>query len=237
MTEKVDVQRWCARLGASHEKLDEAELMGVVGWLAGLDIDRLAQSLELAGMVAELRLDRPAVLAAFAYTAFRRGHTNEEELRQHLGADGAKLCITVAALATSSLLEVSDAPLMAGKENAQVENIKRMLVSLIQDFRVAVIKLAERVLALRHAKHYDEERQHGVLLKPPENHCAAGQPHGNVAAPVELEDLSLRYLREDIYLGIAKQLKRRRQEREEQVGELVSVVQSFVLRRQVSKRK
>ena len=53
---KVDVQRWCARLGASHEKLDEAELMGVVGWLAGLDSDRLAQSLELAEMVAELRL-------------------------------------------------------------------------------------------------------------------------------------------------------------------------------------
>ena len=47
-----------------------------------------------------------------------------------------------------------------------------------------------------------------------------------MAAQAELEDLSLRYLREDIYLGIAKQLKRRRQEREEQVGELVSVVQT-----------
>ncbi|HCG71568.1 MAG TPA: hypothetical protein DE147_13945 [Gammaproteobacteria bacterium] len=41
----------------------------------------------------------------------------------------------------------------------------------------------------------------------------------------ELEDLSLRYLREDIYLGIAKQLKRRRQEREQQIKELVQVVQ------------
>ena len=223
---KVDVHRWCASLGASHEKLDEAELMGVVGWLAGLDSDRLAQSLELAEMVAELRLDRPAVLAALAYTAFRRGHTTEEELRQHLGADGAKLCIAVAALATSSLLEVSDAPLMAGKENAQVENIKRMLVSLIQDFRVAVIKLAERVLALRHAKHYDEERQRRIAQEAASIFAPLANRMGMWQLKWELEDLSLRYLREDIYLGIAKQLKRRRQEREEQVGELVIVVQT-----------
>ena len=176
-------------------------------------------------MVAELRLDRPAVLAALAYTAFRRGYTNEEELQQHLGADGAKLCMSVAALATSSLLEVSDTPLMAGKENAQVENIKRMLVSLIQDFRVAVIKLAERVLALRHAKHYDEARQQRIAQEAASVFAPLANRMGMWQLKWELEDLSLRYLLEDIYLGIAKQLKRRRQEREEQVSELVEVVQ------------
>ena len=50
----------------------------------------------------------------------------------------------------------------------------------------------------------------------------------------ELEDLSLRYLREDIYLGIAKQLKRRRQEREAQVGELVEVIQGQLAKAGIS---
>lgn len=223
---RVDVQLWCRRLATSHDKLNEAELMSVVSWLEDLDDDRLAQSLELAEMVAELRLDRSAVLAALAYTAFRHGLTDEAALQQYLGPDGIKLCVSVAGLATSSLLEVSDAPLMAGKENAQVENIKRMLASLIQDFRVAVIKLAERVLALRHAKHYDEARQQRIAQEAASIFAPLANRMGMWQLKWELEDLSLRYLREDIYLGIAKQLKRRRQEREEQVSALVHVVQS-----------
>jgi GTP pyrophosphokinase len=223
---KVDVHQWCVRLGEAHDKLSESELTSVVGWLEGLDGDRLAQSLELAEMVAELRLDRPAVLAAMAYTPFRRGQIDEADLEHHLGTEATKLCVSVAALATSSLLEVSDTPLMAGKENAQVENIKRMLVSLIQDFRVAVIKLAERVLALRHAKHYDEARQQRIAQEAASIFAPLANRMGMWQLKWELEDLSLRYLREDIYLGIAKQLKRRRQEREDQISELVDVIQT-----------
>lgn len=222
---QIDVTQWCARMAQSHEKLDQQELLEATDWLKTLDGDRLAQSLQLAEMVAELRLDRPGVLAALAYTAFRRGRASEEELQSRLGPDGAKLCISVAALATSSLLEVSDTPLMAGKENAQVENIKRMLVSLIQDFRVAVIKLAERVLALRQAKNYDEARQQRIAQEAASIFAPLANRMGMWQLKWELEDLSLRYLREDIYLGIAKQLKRRRQEREEQISELVMVVQ------------
>ena len=108
-----------------------------------------------------------------------------------------------------------------------------MMVSLIQDFRVAVIKLAERVQALRHAKDYDAARQQRIareaqVLAPLANRMGMWQ------LKWELEDLSLRYLREDIYLGIAKQLKRRRQEREEQVAELVEVIQGQLTKAGIS---
>ena len=64
-------------------------------------------------------------------------------------------------MATTSLLEMSDSPMLAhGK--SQVENAKRMLASMIDDVRVAVIKLAERVLALRQAKTYEPNRRQRI---------------------------------------------------------------------------
>lgn len=221
----VDTAAWCERITLAHQRLDQQQLLQASQWLTGYGEDMLPQSLELAEMVAELRLDQSAVLAAMAYAGYRKGLFDEQMLVQSYGADAAKLCVSVAALATSSLLEVSDTRMLAGEEDRQVENIKRMLVSLIQDFRVAVIKLAERVQALRYAKHYDEARQQRIAEEAASVFAPLANRMGMWQLKWELEDLSLRYLREDIYLGIAKQLKRRRQEREQQVKELVQVIQ------------
>lgn len=221
----VDTAAWCERMTLAHQRLDQQQLLQASQWLTGYGEDMLPQSLELAEMVAELRLDQSAVLAAMAYAGYRKGLFDEQMLVQSFGADAAKLCVSVAALATSSLLEVSDTRMLAGEEDRQVENIKRMLVSLIQDFRVAVIKLAERVQALRYAKHYNEARQQRIAEEAASVFAPLANRMGMWQLKWELEDLSLRYLREDIYLGIAKQLKRRRQEREQQVKELVQVIQ------------
>ena len=221
----VDTVAWCERMTLAHQRLDQQQLLQASQWLTGYGEDVLPQSLELAEMVAELRLDQSAVLAAMAYAGYRKGLFDEQMLVQSYGADAAKLCVSVAALAASSLLEVSDTRMLSGEEDRQVENIKRMLVSLIQDFRVAVIKLAERVQALRYAKHYDEARQQRIAEEAASVFAPLANRMGMWQLKWELEDLSLRYLREDIYLGIAKQLKRRRQEREQQVKELVQVIQ------------
>jgi GTP pyrophosphokinase len=221
----VDTVQWCAHIGQAHDRLDESVLVENTHWLAGYGDELLLQSLELAEMVADLRLDQPAVLAALTYSGFRKNRFDEAALTEQVGAEATKLCTSVAALATSSLLDVSDESSLAGEKDRQVENIKRMLVSLIQDFRVAVIKLAERVQALRGAKHYDEARQRRIAQEAASVFAPLANRMGMWQLKWELEDLSLRYLREDIYLGIAKQLKRRRQEREAQVKELVQVIQ------------
>ena len=142
----IDISLWSDRLIQGHGRLKLEPIMETASWLSGFGDGLLLQSLELAEMVAELRLD----------PGFRRNLFDEANLQQRIGEQPAKLCVSVASLAASSLLEVSDAPMLTGEEGRQVENIKRMMVSLIQDFRVAVIKLAERVQALRYAKDYDE---------------------------------------------------------------------------------
>ena len=64
-------------------------------------------------------------------------------------------------MATTSLLEMSNSPLLEKEQRDQVENIKRM-VAMIDDVRVAVVKLAERLLALRRAKTYELSRRQRV---------------------------------------------------------------------------
>ena len=230
----IDIALWSDRLIQGHDRLKLEPIVETASWLSDFGDGLLLQSLELAEMVAELRLDHSAVLAAMAYPGFRRSLFDEANLQQRIGEQPAKLCVSVASLAASSLLEVSDAPTLAGEEGRQVENIKRMMVSLIQDFRVAVIKLAERVQALRYAKDYDEARQQKIAREAASIFAPLANRMGMWQLKWELEDLSLRYLREDIYLGIAKQLKRRRQEREAQVGELVEVIQGQLAKAGIS---
>ena len=233
---KIDIGQWSQRLIQGHERLQREPLQDAATWLSGYGDSLLLQSLELAEMVAELRLDQSAVLAAMTYPGLRRSLFDEDGLQQRVGDQAARLCVSVATLATSSLLEVSDTPMLGGEENRQVENIKRMMVSLIKDFRVAVIKLAERVQALRYAKHYDEARQQRIAREAASVFAPLANRMGMWQLKWELEDLSLRYLREDIYLGIAKQLKRRRQEREAQVAELVEVIQGQLAKAGITAR-
>ena len=221
----IDIAQWSQRLVQGHARLQHEPLEEAAAWLSGFGDSLLLQSLELAEMVAELRLDQAAVLAAMTYPGLRRSLFDEDGLQRRVGDQATRLCVSVATLATSSLLEVSDTPVLGGQDSRQVENIKRMMVSLIQDFRVAVIKLAERVQALRYAKDYDEARQQRIAREAASIFAPLANRMGMWQLKWELEDLSLRYLREDIYLGIAKQLKRRRQEREEQIAELVEVIQ------------
>ena len=232
----IDIAQWSQRLVQGHARLQHEPLEEAATWLSGFGDSLLLQSLELAEMVAELRLDQAAVLAAMTYPGLRRSLFDEDGLQRRVGDQATRLCVSVATLATSSLLEVSDTPVLGGEDNRQVENIKRMMVSLIQDFRVAVIKLAERVQALRYAKDYDEARQQRIAREAASVFAPLANRMGMWQLKWELEDLSLRYLREDIYLGIAKQLKRRRQEREAQVAELVEVIQGQLAKAGITAR-
>ena len=232
----IDIAQWSQRLVQGHARLQHEPLEEAAAWLSGFGDSLLLQSLELAEMVAELRLDQAAVLAAMTYPGLRRSLFDEDGLERRVGDQATRLCVSVATLATSSLLEVSDTPVLGGEDSRQVENIKRMMVSLIQDFRVAVIKLAERVQALRYAKDYDEARQQLIAREAASIFAPLANRMGMWQLKWELEDLSLRYLREDIYLGIAKQLKRRRQEREEQIAELVEVIQGQLAKAGITAR-
>ena len=81
------------------------------------------------------------------------------------GEEVASLVESVVRMADTSLLEMSNSRMQTSESRDQIENIKRMLVSMVDDARVAVLKLAERVVALRAAKMSSVERQQRIAQR------------------------------------------------------------------------
>jgi GTP pyrophosphokinase len=224
----VNLPLWVDQLLEEHDHLDSQRLEAVAAWLAADQPELLPVGLELAELVAELNMDLSSVLAALVYRGVREGRLNGSKLADVVGEDSAHIASDVADLATSSLLEMSNSPLLEKERQDQVENIKRMLISLINDPRVAVVKLAERVMALRHAKNYEPHRRKRIAAEASGIFAPLAGRLGIWQLKWELEDLALRYTHEQAYQEIAAQLQAKRGEREIQVEHMVDQVRGLL---------
>jgi GTP pyrophosphokinase len=128
---------------------------------------------------------------------------------------------------------MSNARMQTSEARDQVDNVRRMLVSLIDDARIAVLKLAERVVALRLAKTGSEDRQQRIAREAHLIFAPLANRLGIWQLKWELEDLALRYLEPDVYMSIARQLDGRRGEREEQVSQIVALLEDKLRERNV----
>lgn len=225
---EVDIDTWCAALVDSHGHLDRDELLECCKWLKSEHESALAMGLELAELVAELKMDQSAVNAALSYRGVREERFTVDVIAARFGEDTSQLVQSVAAMASTSILEMSNSPLLENENQDQVENVKRMLVALIDDVRVAVLKLAERVVALRQAKRYEEPRRRRIAEEAKRVFAPLANRLGIWQLKWELEDLSLRYLQEEAYMDIAKRLANKRSAREAQVLHMVDQVRALL---------
>jgi len=224
----VNLPLWVEQLVAEHDHLDAARLQAVGDWLFDHQAELLPVGLELAELVAELKMDLSSVLAALVYRGVREDRFEQAELVAVVGEGAARIARAVADLATSSLLEMSNSPLLEKEQQDQVENIKRMLISMINDPRVAVVKLAERVMVLRHAKNYEAGRRKRIAAEASQVFAPLAGRLGIWQLKWELEDLALRYTHEQAYQGIARQLRAKRAEREVQVEHMIDQVRGLL---------
>ncbi|MGH8375782.1 MAG: HD domain-containing protein, partial [Pseudomonas sp.] len=107
--------------------------------------------LEIAEILADLKLDQDSLVAAVIYRSVREGKVTLAEVGQRFGSVVAKLIDGVLRMAAISTSLSPRQSLVLGSQ-AQVENLRKMLVAMVDDVRVALIKLAERTCAIRAVK-------------------------------------------------------------------------------------
>lgn len=220
---RVDVDKWVGSLCERHGTLDSGfirEVSTQVRELGERGEEYLESGIELAELASDLRLDTAAVAAALVYRPMRAGLLSQAGARERFGDDVAHLLEEVLRMASSSLLEMSNTRLQTSERRDQANNVRRMLIAMIDDARVAVLKLAERVVALRAAKHYDEAHRQRIAREAHLVFAPLASRLGIWQLKWELEDLALRYLAPDIYMAIARQLDGRREEREAQIADM-----------------
>ncbi|MDX5371317.1 MAG: GTP diphosphokinase [Pseudomonadaceae bacterium] len=177
--------------------------------------------LEIAEILADLKLDQDSLVAAVIYRAVREGKTPLKTVQDRFGSVVAKLIEGVLRMAAISASINPRESVVVGSQ-AQVENLRKMLVAMVDDVRVALIKLAERTCAIRAVKHADDEKRHRVAREVFDIYAPLAHRLGIGHIKWELEDLSFRYLEPEQYKQIAKLLHERRLDREQYIADVMN---------------
>lgn len=175
--------------------------------------------LEMAEILADLHLDSEAIIAAILYRCVRESRVPLEQVRAEFGEGVGKLVEGVLRMASINETDTSRTHVL-GQTDDQVENVRKMLLALIDDVRVALIKLAERTCALRAVKLASPDKRKRVATEVAEIYVPLAHRLGIGQLKWELEDISFRYLQESNYKRIASLLDERRVVREQFVEEV-----------------
>ena len=235
----IDVATWLddVESSADADSASVAAAVRLVGSLESRSEEFLEKGVELANLVRSLNMDAASIAAAVLYRPVRTGSLKLEAVSRSIdgavGQEVARLVESVVRIADTSLLEMSNSRMQSSESRDQIENIKRMLISMVDDARVAVLKLAERVVALRAAKTSSSERQQRIAQEAHQVFAPLANRLGVWQIKWELEDLSLRYLAPDIYKTIAGQLDGRRAEREKEIQDIVGTMEARLSEKQI----
>ena len=195
--------------GFSSESRRQAD--AVLALIHGEDSRRLG--LDLVEVLIGLKTDIVTAMAGMTLFAVGRGETDLKDLPRDVGA----LVAAVLKLSSTDVLAHHDSALLSSESKSQMDNVRHMLIALIDDPRVAVIKLAERVVALREAKSADAGSSRLIATEATEFFAPLAGRLGIWQLKWTLEDYAFRYLFPREYRDIASRLDGRREERERQV--------------------
>lgn len=234
---QVDIDAWIDRLNKSYLQSDtsRAELRRAAelslslvdihaeddhNW--GEDFSCFRIGLEMAEILADLQLDQDALVAAILYRAVREQKITLIELQSRFGDTVSKLVKGVLRMAAISYQRNEHEDRVLGSQAVeQAEKIRKMLVSMVDDVRVALIKLAERTCAIRSVKNAEADRRRQVAREVADIYAPLAHRLGIGHIKWELEDLSFRYLQPEDYKRIAKLLDERRLARQEYINNLL----------------
>jgi GTP pyrophosphokinase len=224
---RIDQGTWVADLVGRNARIDRVALARACAFVAAAPRRAellLGYGIECAELIADLQLDSDSVITGLVFRCVHGGHRSRAALERELGPDVAHLVGELEKLSDVSALELSTSPLLENQSEDQIDNVRKMLVSLIDDVRVAILKLVERIVTLRRMRSLHAARRERVGREGLEVFVPLANRLGIWRLKWELEDLAFRCLNPSEYKRIAARLDGRRVERERQIGELVEAL-------------
>ncbi len=183
--------------------------------------------LEMAELLADLHLDTEALIAAIVYRTVRESKAELTEVESAFGENVAALIDGVRRMAAiTNLSNQSQATVFGRDREEQAEKLRKLLIAIVDDVRIALIKLAERTCAIRAVKHAGQDRRKKVAREVSEIYAPLAHRLGIGHIKWELEDLSFRFLQPFDYKYIAKLLSEKRLDRESYIEDVVELIRS-----------
>ena len=177
--------------------------------------------LEMAQILAGLGMDEETLVAAVLYRAVREGKLPLDSVKEQFGEKISLLIEGVLRMAAISGSINPSKKVVLGQNIKQLDNLRKMLVAMVDDVRVALIKLAERTCAIRAVKDASLEKRKRVAREIFDIYAPLAHRLGIGHIKWELEDLSFRYLQPEAYKKVAKQLDEKRLDRQEYIKDVI----------------
>jgi len=162
--------------------------------------------LEVAEVLAEMKLDSTAIAAALLHDAVEDTPATSEEIDERFGDQVAHIVEGVTKI---------DKIQFANREDRQAENVRKMLLAMVSDVRVVLIKLADRLHNMRTLEHLKPERQEAIARETLDIYAPLAHRLGMGKVRGELEDLAFRYTDPVSYERVAAAVEARRMEGEQ----------------------
>jgi GTP pyrophosphokinase len=162
--------------------------------------------LEVAEVLAEMKLDSTAIAAALLHDAVEDTPATSEEIAAGFGDQVAHIVEGVTKI---------DKIQFANREDRQAENVRKMLLAMVSDVRVVLIKLADRLHNMRTLEHLKPDRQEAIARETLDIYAPLAHRLGMGKVRGELEDLAFRYTDPVSYERAAAAVEARRVEGEQ----------------------
>ncbi len=175
----------------------------------------LQHPLAVAGVLTMLRSDVTAVAAALLHDTLEDTLATPDELEKEFGKDVVHL--------VDGVTKIGKIP-FRNYEEKQAENFRKMVLSMADDIRVVLIKLADRLHNMRTLEHLQEARRRQIAQETLEIYAPLANRLGIGWMKNELEDLCLKALKPDAFAELKMRVAKRDEERQQYIQDVIQFV-------------
>src|SRR6201991_4513280 len=184
----------------------------------------LIHPLAAADFPADIKLDAVTIAAGLLHDVVEDTLTTIERIRELFGPEVAHV--------VEGVTKISAIPFSSSEER-QAENFRKMLLAMVDDIRVILVKLADRVHNMRTLSHMPEERRIKIAQETLDIYAPIANRLGMSKVKNELEELSFKYLEPKAYETLRGRVEAKRKTAESIIGLLTSTIRGKLEEAQV----
>ncbi|MFM8316370.1 MAG: RelA/SpoT family protein [Deltaproteobacteria bacterium] len=172
--------------------------------------------IEVAFIIAELQLDTTTVATALLHDTVEDTVATLEQIEAEFGPEIAAL--------VDGVTKISQISFQTSEEK-QAENFRKMVFAMAKDLRVILVKLADRTHNMRTLQHLRPDKQARIAQETLDIYAPLANRLGLSAMKRELEDLSLRYTKPEIYYKLVAQVNKKLNERDQYTQDVLAMIE------------
>src|ERR1700723_3125110 len=187
----------------------------------------LAHPLEAGNVLADMKMDSVSIAAGLLHDSVEDTSVTTVEIRQEFGEQVAHIVEGATKIAKIDF---------SSREEAQAENLRKMMLAMVDDIRVVLIKLADRLHNMRTLEHLDNERQERIARETLDIYAPIAHRLGMGKVRGELEDLSFTHMEPEAAAEISRTIEGQRADNEKYLEKMRSTVESELRREGIPAR-